>query len=367
MSTKRKLNLISPVGYTGYGVAGFNFLKTLTEREWDIYLFGKDVGARTNPEEKNKIIFAQAASNYFDYNAPCLNIWHQHDLSAHVGYGKYIAFPFFELDRFDPREIHHLEFPHKLCVASQWAKDVLLSNNISYDENIHVVNLGVDLDIFNPSKSTYDHKNTIFLNAGKWEIRKGHDVLVEIFNEAFSEDDNVELWLMAHNAFLSASDRKNWEDLYLESKLGRAGKIKILPWQRTHYDVANIMAQVDCGVFPSRAEGWNLELLEMMALGKPVIATNYSSHTEFCNKDNCMLIDIDEMEPAYDGKFFFEQGDWAALNESQIEQCVEYMQMTYKYKQSPGKFTNDAGVETGSKYTWDRATDQLEKILLDNS
>ena len=56
------------------------------------------------------------------------------------------------------------------------------------------------------------------------------------------------------------------------------------------------MAKTDCGVFPARAEGWNLELLEMMSCNKPVIATNYSAHTEFCDDKNCMLIDIEDME-----------------------------------------------------------------------
>ena len=53
----------------------------------------------------------------------------------------------------------------------------------------------------------------------------------------------------------------------------------------------------DCGLFPARAEGWNLELLEMMACGKQVIATNYSAHTEFCTKENSILIESDENIP----------------------------------------------------------------------
>ena len=68
------------------------------------------------------------------------------------------------------------------------------------------------------------------------------------------------------------------------------------------------MSQTDCGVFPARAEGWNLELLEMMSCGKNVIATNYSSHTEFCNSENCMLVETTELEDAHDGKWFRGQG-----------------------------------------------------------
>ena len=53
-----------------------------------------------------------------------------------------------------------------------------------------MVPLGVDCSIFTPKPSS--RKPTIFLNVGKWEKRKGHDVLIEVFNDTFSEDDNVD-------------------------------------------------------------------------------------------------------------------------------------------------------------------------------
>ena len=81
-------------------------------------------------------------------------------------------------------------------------------------------------------------------------------------------------------------------------------RIRILPRLNTHEDVAVIMSQADVGVFPSRAEGWNLEALEMLSMGKHLIITDYSAHTEFCNKDNSRLIQIDEMEDAHDGIWF---------------------------------------------------------------
>ena len=94
------------------------------------------------------------------------------------------------------------------------------------------------------------------------------------------------------------------------------------------------MKQTDCGVFPARAEGWNLELLEMMACGKHVITTNYSAHTEFCNKDNCFLVDINELETAHDGVFFSgEYGHWASFDNSAKDQLIEHMRMVHGIKE----------------------------------
>ena len=79
-------------------------------------------------------------------------------------------------------------------------------------------------------------------------------------------------------------------------------------------------------MFPSLAEGWNLEALEMMACGKQVIITDFSAHTEFCTKENADLVSISDTEPAFDGKWFFGQGNWAKIGEKEILDLSAKMQ-----------------------------------------
>ena len=54
---------------------------------------------------------------------------------------------------------------------------------------------------------------------------------------------------------------EKWKNLYIDSKNGH--KVRFIDRAKTQEEVYNIMAKVDCGIFPSRAEGWNLELLEL--------------------------------------------------------------------------------------------------------
>ena len=122
------------------------------------------------------------------------------------------------------------------------------------------------------------------------------------------------------------------------------------------------MRQADCGVFPSRAEGWNLEAIEMLACGKELIATDYSAHTEFCTDENSRLIQIEEKETAYDGIWFHGQGSWAAINPLQVEQLVEHMRAVHKKKQETGKIYNENGVETAKKFNWKKTAD----VILEN-
>jgi glycosyltransferase involved in cell wall biosynthesis len=113
------------------------------------------------------------------------------------------------------------------------------------------------------------------------------------------------------------------------------------------------MASTDCGIFPSRAEGWNLELLEMMSCGKHVIATDYSAHTEFCTQENSLLVTIEEKETAYDGKWFTGNcGEWAKLGDNQVEQMVVHMRDIHKRKQSDSLGINKGGVATAKKFSW---------------
>jgi glycosyltransferase involved in cell wall biosynthesis len=200
-------------------------------------------------------------------------------------------------------------------------------------------------------------RTTIFLNCGKWEKRKGHDVLVEAFNKAFNHSDDVELWMMCDNPFIG-NVNDQWRSLYKDSKLGN--KIRIIPRQETQEDVYKIMCLSDCGVFPSRGEGWNLEVLEMMSCGKNVITTNYSAHTEFCNNNNSKLIEIDNLETAFDGLFFDGKcGLWAEFADNQLDQLIEHMKEIHRKKQDNDLYANLSGIETSKQLSWKKSAEEL--------
>jgi glycosyltransferase involved in cell wall biosynthesis len=56
-------------------------------------------------------------------------------------------------------------------------------------------------------------------------------------------------------------------------------------------ELAGLINAADCYLSPHRAEGFGLTLLEAMALGKPVIATNYSGNVDFMTTDNSYPLD----------------------------------------------------------------------------
>ncbi len=236
-------------------------------------------------------------------------------------------------------------------------KRIIEENKI--DKPVKVVPLGVNREIFTPLGKYQEKHPTIFrfLNMGKFELRKGHMELVDWFNKAFSTYDDVELIMAIHNRFIP-EQVDEFEKYVKTLRLGH--KIQIIKNPlRTQYDVATLMNQCDCGIFPSKAEGWNLELLECMSMGLPVIATNYSGHTEFCTEFNSMLIDVDEVEPAFHEPWFYGQGNWAKLGKKQEEQCIDYMKTVFSME---GIFNNQCE-QTANNFSWSNSADKLLEAI----
>ena len=184
--------------------------------------------------------------------------------------------------------------------------------------------------------------------------------LLEAFAKAFTPEDKVRLWLVPHNPFLKEEQINEWHSLVKNNPM--ESKISIYQRLPDQSSVAGIMNEADCGIFLSRAEGWNNEIPEMMAMNRPIISTNYSAHTEYCTTENSFLVDVDETEPAIDGLWFHGQGNWAKLGKKQLEQTVEHMRFVYNNNVR----TNPNGVDTAKLYTWDNTASVIHQTLLEN-
>lgn len=361
------LNVLAPVNSLGYGVAGLNFLSNMHKLGHKVSYF--PIGnPQAEPQHHDAIRAMVENAKSFDCNADCLRIWHQNDMAMRVGVGTMYGMPIFELDTFTDVEKHHLNSLDYVLVNSEWARQVVINQTDQPEECVKVVPLGVDREIFRPFDTHKNLEKTVFVNFGKWEVRKGHDILIKAFERAFDENDNVELWMCCENPFYDEAKNKEWADYYKKSKLG--DKVVIFPRQSTQKDIATMMNMADCGVFPSRGEGWNLELLEMMSCGKEVIATNYSAHTEFCNNYNSFLVGEDfDVEPAYDGVWFNGQGNWAKITEEHIATIAQYMRMVDMAKKcnqgmrGQKDLVNYAGIETAKEYSWENSTKKLIEVM----
>ena len=360
------LNLITSLDPIGYGYVGRSLLKELFSAGVEVALFPLSYNLSASDDPSHPVNRGIANAGRYDPSAPSVRIAQARTQAEHAGRGKHVGFPIFELDQFDASEIHHLNQLDAILVCSKWAAGVVASAGVRVPTV--VAPLGVDRSIFHEAvgEGDLDHNGgelapTIFVNNGKWEWRKGHDFLLQAFCNAFTPSDHFVLKLLSRSYILSDEANDSWARVFLGSRIG--ARVQLIPRVATQRDVAALLAGCDCGVYPSRAEGWNLGLLECMSLGLNVIATNYSAHTEFVNATNCRLVHVDETEPPPAGDLLWGRGSWGKLGPSQMEQMVHHLREIHRMKQEGFLSRNDAGIATAREFTWRRTADAVLRAV----
>jgi len=351
----------TPHSRTGYGVVGSHLLRVLQARGVPVALRAigpVDRTLATNP----KLEAALARQRTIGADVPSVRLSQQFDLLAHAGNGPRVGFTIFELDRFTAGELSHLQQQDALLVCTEWAKQVCVANGVTVP--IHIVPLGVDRAIFHEGVTPklpagVRSTDTVFLQVGKLESRKGQRELLRAFEAAFTPADAVHLVLHCYNPFMARSAFDELAAPFRASPMRE--RITIMSSELpTARDVAGLMAGADCGVFPVRAEGWNLEALEMLSMGKTVIATDATAHTAFLTTANARLISVDALEPAMNGAV---TGSWAAWGNAQHEQLVAHLQAVHAERQQGALVSNTAGIATATQLSWEASADALLAAL----
>ena len=353
-------SFIAPHSRTGYGVTGANLLRELQAKGVPVAFFpigGVDQSLTDNP----RLASAVQAQENFLVDAPSVRLAQQFDLALHAGRGPRVAFTIFETNIFTPREMHHLRMQDAVLVCSPWAREVCINNGLM-PSAVHVVPLGVDPTIYNQAvvpRPRWQADETVFMQVGKLEARKGQLDLLRAFEAAFSPRDRVRLVLVCHNPFQAREQFDAALAPFRNSAMAR--KITLHTTElATSRDVAAMMAAADCGVFPARAEGWNLEALEMLAMGKPLIASNATAHTAFLTTANARLINMGPPEPALGGRL---PGSWPSWTEAQHEQLVHHLRDVHAARCAGTDLLNVAGLDTARRHGWSDSADALLTAL----
>ena len=344
-----QINMIGPYNETGYGVHFSNLLKALVALpEVDVTWF--NIGPVTaDPPVSTGKCYYQVKD--WDPSAPSIRLFHEFDMALFPGYEP-IAYPVFELDAIRQDAVHQLAKCNMIMVPSAWAKDVILSVPALQDMDVYVVPEGVSDDFFSVGEPINFFPNDDvfrFLHIGKYETRKNQDLIYDAYMKAFGGRKDVELVFMIDNLW----DQEGTQRFKQRAYAGK-GRITFLPRVNKQTLIA-LIHEVQAGVFASRAEGWNLPLLEMMAAGKPVITTSNTGMTEFVTSLNAWIIDSGPLIPAMDNKFFVGEGRWY---DPGCKQLAEFMHSMFLHGRD-GIEHNQSGIDTAKQFSWTNAAKTL--------
>lgn len=221
-----------------------------------------------------------------------VNIWFILEPTMGSVLGRNVALPMFETNKLPGFYVNLLNHYADLVWApSRWARDVLEANGVD-GAQIDLVPGGVDASAFHPycrpSASSAEGK-TRFLIVGKFEERKGYKQLFQAFSQAFNAQDDVELHIKGD--YFLAPDGKIPALRQLADALG-SDKVVIHQGMFSRLDLFKLYNSADVFVFPSRAEGWGLPLIEAIASGMPVVATCYSGQSEYLDRMQGLFLPV---------------------------------------------------------------------------
>ncbi|MGI0489645.1 glycosyltransferase family 4 protein [Pantanalinema rosaneae CENA516] len=176
-----------------------------------------------------------------------------------------------------PRVLNQAE--HILCNSVATAQDIQQFHQISA-QKITPIPLGYDASNFRfLNLPTLNY----FLYVGRLDPYKNVQRLIEAF-AALPDRTDYELWLVGPN------DRRYLPNLEQQIQaLGLSDRVKFLDYV-AYEQLPTVINQAIALVFPSLWEGFGLPVLEAMACGTPVIASNLSSIPEVTG-DAALLID----------------------------------------------------------------------------
>ena len=163
----------------------------------------------------------------------------------------------------------------EVWTPSEYARSAFVDAGVP-PELVHVVPNGVDLERFSPDGARHDlgtAKGTVFLFVGGATYRKGIDLLLEAYGEAFTAADDVCLAIKAFGSETLYRGQSAREEIAAFRARPDAPEIVLLDADLPFEDVPPLYRAADCLVQPYRGEGFCLPALEALACGVPVIVT----------------------------------------------------------------------------------------------
>lgn len=173
---------------------------------------------------------------------------------------------------------------HKLCsfmpkrfanvriAPSTVAAEFMFGKGCVAKGKAHILNNGIDTDIFNYNKESADairqefdlNDKTVFVHIGRFNYQKNHAFLLEIFADIVSKKENSVLLLVGKGE-LESEIKQKIETLGIKDKVIFTG---------VRSDIPHILSAADMFIMPSFFEGMPNTIIEAQATGLPCVISD---------------------------------------------------------------------------------------------
>jgi glycosyltransferase involved in cell wall biosynthesis len=254
----------------------------------------------------------------------------------------------------------------ELWVPSQFVAAAFAEGGVEA-EHVKVIPNGVDTDVYNTDGESWRPtgcRDFAFLFVGGTIRRKGIDLLLQAYLEAFTPDDDVTLVVKDLGATSFYRHNNLLNRVHSIAGNHNAAHVLALTNEFNDAELAMLYRGCDAFVLPYRAEGFGMPLMEAMACGKPVVTTAAGPALEFCPAENSYLVRAEEVavpdEPPPVGEM---SREWTWFEPDLIE-LAETLRRVYENREGAAQRGQVAAEAVAKNYCWPRITQlYLDRIL----
>ncbi len=211
------------------------------------------------------------------------------------GFSRTACNTIFETDRIPTGWIRPLRTVDEVWVPSRFNEGTFGASGVEASR-IHRFPYGLDTRYWSPETREAlrsllpDDRPFRFLYCFAFGWRKGFDLLLRAYRDAFTARDRVELVIKVYG---NARARQQITRIF-EEDLSRPKsslpRLAILDQPVSAEELRALYASADCYVSTDRANGWGMPAMESMSMGIPCATIDWSGSTEFMTEKTALLI-----------------------------------------------------------------------------
>ena len=241
-----------------------------------------------------------------------------------------------------------------ILVPNEFQKKVFINSGVE-KKKIKIIPHGTETEKFpyfiRPKRDVFTFGIVGYLNGtedeeGRKMDRKGVFDVIQAFASEFGKDEPVRLILKTSNSAFGYYSRFTTPQICTINKLYDSVELN------------KLYQDLDCFVFPSKAEGIGQPPREAMATGLPVIVGNYSGLEEIAKNEFSYPIIPSGF---FKRKGWVEQpGNWAQYDVSELMYLMRYI---YEHQEEAKEKGKSAAEEIRKNHSWVHAALQMKKFL----
>lgn len=297
----------------------------------------------------------------------------ERSVAGNLHHKNLISYVAFEGSKLPNNWVMILRHPNvkQVWCPSTYNKEVYTACGIP-GSKIKVIPHGIDPTVYNkdvlPLESLQEaiKGKFVFLYVGtlhgaSTKDRKGLDLLIEAFRNAFGTRDDVIL-ITKINTIYAKLNNPNFnldEEMKEYFKKGRIN-IAIIDENLNESQMASLYKSTNVFVSPVRAGGFEMPIIESMGVGTPVLVTGKSGHMDYCNEQNATLIKADYLEAAENRPPYNEGCLWFKPDINDLTEKLAWIKEHYEEAQKKAEIAYN---EIHKNWKWSDTVNKMVEAI----